>query len=498
MRKEFERVTPEAVGISSAAILEYLDELEVSNTEMHALIIMRHGKICAEGSWSPYGMKMRHSLQSHSKTYAATAMGVAVTRGEVGLDERVIDIFPEYAPAEPSENLRLLTVRDVLCMGCGMDREPPRSENWIRDFLHMPVNHKPGTAYYYNSTGSSLLGAIIKKRTGYQLEEYLSKYFYPQAGIDPSNHRWYCMPDGTQAGGFGMLSTIEDNLRMMKVYADGGLCGNERVLDAEYVKLATTNQNDSASEAIGNPEATDNHVGYGFQIWMCKPRGVYRADGAMGQFTIVCPEQDMIIAITETAIGAHWAQSTLDITWRFLAKVQDDQRLTETADTQRLARRMQTLSVPKLPCKPESSLIPSLGDRKYRVAEGYLTPFFYNTLLMPQPPEGIREFHFVPDDYGLQWHIRYDSDREECIFLPTCGIWASQLLGREGDYLRICAASACWTEDHVLEAELKWTESCFTKKLRFTFSDEGLQVEDRSMKPVVAKAPDTHVRIELQ
>lgn len=159
---------------------------------------------------------------------------------------------------------------------------------------------------------------------------------------------------------------------------------------------------------------------------------------------------------------------------------------------------MQTLSVPKLPCRPESSLIPSLGDRKYRVAEGYLTPFFYNTLLMPQPPERIREFHFMPDDYGLQWHIRYDSGREECIFLPTCGIRASQLLGREGDYLRICAASACWTEDHVLEAELKWTESCFTKKLRFTFSEEGLQVEDRSMKPVVAKAPDTHVRIELQ
>ena len=497
MRKEFERVTPESVGIRSQDILAYLDELEASNTAMHALIIMRHGRICAEGSWSPYALNMRHSLQSHSKTYAATALGVAVTRGAVRLDERVIDIFPEYAPAEPSENLRLLTVRDVLCMGCGMDCEPPRSENWIRDFLHTPVSHRPGTAYMYNSTGSSLLGAIVKKRTGDNIEEYLSKYFYPQAGIDPANHRWYCMPDGIQAGGFGMLSTIEDNLRLMKVYADGGLCGGERVLDAEYVRLATSNQNDSASEAAGNPEATDNHVGYGFQIWMCKPRGVYRADGAMGQFTIVCPEQDLIIAITETAVGAHWAQSTLDITWRLLGKIREDGPMPDTADTDRLALRMKTLSVPKLPCKPNSSLLPALRERKYRVAGGYLTPYFYNTLLMSTPPEGIREFFLEPDDYGLRWQIRYDSGREECILLPTCGTWATQLLGRSEDNLRACAASAYWAEDRGLEAELKWTESCFTKKLRFVFSDEGLEIEDRSMKPVVAKAPDTYVQIEL-
>ena len=121
MRKEFERTSPEAVGIRSQAILDYIDALERSNTEMHGIMIMRHGKICAEGWWQPFAPNLRHGLQSHTKTYAATAVGIAYTEGVLKLDERLIDIFPEESPADPSENLKLLTVRDVLCMGCGMD-----------------------------------------------------------------------------------------------------------------------------------------------------------------------------------------------------------------------------------------------------------------------------------------------------------------------------------------------------------------------------------------
>ena len=176
----------------------------------------------------------------------------------------------------------------------------------------------------YNSVGSSILGAIVRKKTGEGLHEYLTKRLFRKIGIDPENIRWYYMPDGMETGGGGMLATTEDNLRLMKLYADGGVWEGERILAEDYVRLATTNQNDSATESINNPEASDNFLGYGFQIWMCKPKGVYRADGAMGQFTIVCPDQDMLIAINETAIGAHWAQSTLDITWEFLKQIQDE------------------------------------------------------------------------------------------------------------------------------------------------------------------------------
>ena len=152
MRKEFERVAPEAVGIPSAAVEWLLDRLEGGGfTEPHGLMLMRHGKVFAEGWWAPYAPGIRHGLQSHTKTYAATAVGIAYTEGLLRLDERVIDIFPEAAPAQPSENLRKLTVRDVLCMSCGMDTMPRPTKDWIRDFLAIPVNHVPGTTYMYNS-----------------------------------------------------------------------------------------------------------------------------------------------------------------------------------------------------------------------------------------------------------------------------------------------------------------------------------------------------------
>ena len=173
VRKEFPRCTPESVGISSAAISRFLDRLESGFTEMHGLMIMRRGRVCAEGWWAPYAPGLRHGLQSHTKTYAATAVGIAVTEGKVSLDERVIDIFPEFAPENPSENLKKLTVHNVLSMGCGMEEMPRPTENWIRDFLATPVVHEPGTAYMYNSTGSTLLAAIVKKKTGEDMMEYL-------------------------------------------------------------------------------------------------------------------------------------------------------------------------------------------------------------------------------------------------------------------------------------------------------------------------------------
>jgi CubicO group peptidase (beta-lactamase class C family) len=123
-RVEFERVTPESVGIPSEAVHWLLDQLESGFTEPHGLMLMRYGKIFAEGWWSPYAPGIRHGLQSHTKTYAATAVGIAYTEGLLSLSERIIDIFPELSPADPSENLKRLTIHHVLSMGCGMDDMP--------------------------------------------------------------------------------------------------------------------------------------------------------------------------------------------------------------------------------------------------------------------------------------------------------------------------------------------------------------------------------------
>ena len=474
-RKPFEMATPEEVGVSSKAIMEYIDALENSQTEMHGLMIMRHNKLITQGWWTPFGPNIRHGLQSHTKTYAATAVGIAYTEGILKLDERIIDIFPEEAPENPSDNLQLLTVRDVLCMGCGMDTMPFPTKEWIRDFLHTPVNHKPGTTYMYNSTGSTLLGAIVRKKTGLGLHDYLTPRLFNKIGIDPENLRWIYMPDGMEVGGGGLYATTEDNFRLMKLYADGGVWEGERILAEDYVKLATTNQNDSATESINNPEAFDNFLGYGFQIWMCKPTHAYRADGAMGQFTIVLPDQDMIIGITETAVGAHWAQSTLDITWDFVNKVVGDTVLEKDEEAYKaLTHKLARLNVGNPVCQPFSPLTKEFANVTYKLTSGVFTPFMGN-FMNGTPNDNIDEFTLDVDNYSIIMHAKTESGREETIRFATNGTRFTNILGQPSDPTQLYLGDAHF-EDNKLVLTGRWVETCLTDVYTMTFNNDEVVI----------------------
>ena len=481
MRKDFERVTPESVGVPSKAIEWLLDQLE-EITEPHGLMLMRHGKVFAEGWWAPYAPGIRHGLQSHSKTYAATAVGVAYTEGLIKLDERVIDIFPDEAPENPSENLKKLTVRDVLCMGCGMDTMPRPSVDWIRDFLAIPVNHVPGTTSMYNSTGSTLLGAMVRKKTGLGLHDYLKPRVFDKIGIDPDNLRWYCMADGMEMGGGGLFATTEDNLRLLKLYADGGVWDGERILAEDYVKLAVSLQNESATERAVNPPAEDNFVGYGFQIWMCRPKGVYRADGAMGQFSIVIPDRDMIIAITETAAGSTGGvgpQNVLDHMWEFLKMLPDPSVETlpeDEAASAHLAHRMKTLALAAPATSAPSALQAKVCGVKYAAAEGEMHLIDNSSARMmggaaPTAPVEWLKLSFAENRCIIDF---FESGKEQKLVVATDGSrFENDMDAMPGIFL----CSGLWTDENTFEMTNRMVETCNQKTFKFKFDGDNLTVE---------------------
>lgn len=473
MRKEFETVTPEAVGIPSDAVMTLLDELESGFTEPHGLMIMRHGKLCAQGWWAPYAPGIPHGQQSHTKTYAATAVGIAYTEGILSLDERIINIFPEEAPQDPSENLRKLRVRDVLCMGCGMKKEPVPSAHWIRDFLAIPVEDEPGTAYMYNSTGSTLLGAIVRRKTGLGLHEYLKPRLFDKIGIDADRLHWAYMPDGMEVGGGGLFATTEDNLRLMKLYADGGVWDGERILCEEYVKLATSLQNESATEELGNPEAYDNFVGYGYQIWMCRPKGVYRADGAMGQFTIVDPGRDLILAITENASGAHWAQRSLDVIWEFLEKVREDSLPENPEASGNLERRMASLALANPAYQPESPMKKNLSGKEYCVTEGELC-FYENGMLQRmagmQPLPTAERFRIQFEREGAVLHY-VEKGQEKQMFIALDGSRRENSISN--GVISRALVSGRFVGAAEFEMTMRWIETCGARTYRFLLQEDG-------------------------
>ncbi len=355
-RKDFPRVTPESVGIPSAAVEKLLDTLEFGGfTEPHGLMIYRHGKVCAEGWWSPYAAGMRHAQMSHTKTYAGTAVGIAVTEGLVKLDDRLIDIFPDLAPEEPGEYLKKLRVQDVMCMGAGMPRMPRQELDWVRAFLANEIVYEPGTRFIY-STSCELQAAIVRRVSGLGLMDYLKPRLFDKLGIDTKNLYWARQGDGCEFCSAGLQATTEDNLRLMALYLQKGVWEGERILSEEFVRLATTTRISTVNPDDKRPVPENINPGYGFMLWMCKPEDSYRADGLGGQYTVVLPRQDMIIAITENAADPF---RTLDAFWELLKEVRDQPLPEDEEASRKLARRMQRLCVPAEPVAP---LGPPPGD----------------------------------------------------------------------------------------------------------------------------------------
>ena len=129
------RSTPEAEGVSSADILKFINAVEKSKNELHSFMVLRHGKVIAEGWWDPYKPTLRHSLYSASKTFTSTAVGFAVSENKIKLTDKIISFFPRELPDSVSSNLASLTIRDVLMMSDGMDPEPRqaiKSKNWVK------------------------------------------------------------------------------------------------------------------------------------------------------------------------------------------------------------------------------------------------------------------------------------------------------------------------------------------------------------------------------
>ena len=232
-------------------------------------------------------------------------------------------------------------------------------------------------------------------------------------------------------------------------------------------------QNESATESEMNPEAYDNFVGYGYQIWMCRPEGVYRADGAMGQFTIVDPGRDLILAITENASGAHWAQRSLDVIWAFFEKIKEDSLPEDPEASGRLARRMASLSLANPGFQPESPMKEKISGRAYRVTEGELC-FYENGMLlhmagMPALPtaESIRfqfekggaVLHYVEKGQKKQLAIAMDGSRRENSL--SNGVISRALV------------SGRFAGEAEFEMTMRWVETCGTRTYRFILQEDG-------------------------
>jgi len=180
------RSTPEAEGVSSSGILDFMNAADTSDVELHSFMFLRHGRVIAEGWWQPYGPEYKHLLYSASKTFTATAVGLAVTENRLKVSDRVVSFFPYSLPDTMSDFMMELTVKDLLTMSVGQDPEPRSfgsNGDWITNFLGTDPVHKPGTVFMYNNMATFMLSAIVQQVTGETIFDYLMpRIFRPGSG----------------------------------------------------------------------------------------------------------------------------------------------------------------------------------------------------------------------------------------------------------------------------------------------------------------------------
>ncbi len=307
------RSTPEAQGIASAAIQNFIEAADEQIDTLHSFMLVRHGHVIAEAWWEPESADKPHILWSLSKSFTSTAIGMAAEEGKLSLDDPVLKFFPDEAPEEASGNLKAMQIRDLLTMSTGHEVEPKfnlQTGPTVKGFLTHPVAHEPGSWFRYNTPGSYLLSAIITKATGETVVDYLKPRLFEPLGIEAP--RWDATDEGYSIGGYGLFVRTEDIAKFGQLYLQKGKWNGQRLLTEKWVEAATANQVDnSKAPHAKNPDWAQ---GYGYQFWRCR-HNCYRGDGRDGQICLVIPEHDAVIAITAKT---GQMQTELDLVWEHL------------------------------------------------------------------------------------------------------------------------------------------------------------------------------------
>lgn len=287
-----ERSTPEAQGVSSEYLKDFFETLQAHpEARVHSVMVLRHGKVIAEGSFAPYRPELWHVTHSLCKSMTGMAVGMLIDEGKLSLDDRIIKIFSDQAGPLALLRQMNLTVRQLLTMTSGVvfnEAGAVTEEHWIKSFLESNVRGVPGETFQYNSMNSYMLAAVVCRVSGRSLSDYLKDKLWEPLGI--RRIYWETSPEGIEKGGWGLYMTIEDMAKLGQLMLQKGCWEGRRILSEEWVSQSTAKQIETP------PEMTP--YGYGYQIWMGQEPGSFQFNGMLGQNVMVFPRTDTVIVNT--------------------------------------------------------------------------------------------------------------------------------------------------------------------------------------------------------
>ena len=353
------RVSPESQGVSSSDIKTYFDNmLSCPTGEPHGIMILRHGKVIGELFPKPFDAAYPQMLYSVAKSFVGIAVGLAIEENRLRLTDRLMTFFPDLLPDTVSSHLATMTVRDLLTMTSGIRPDPQirtTGAEWLQRYLAKP-GEKPGEVFHYDSMCSYLLSAIVQQVTGEKLLDYLkTRIFIP---MHISDVEWEESPEGINTGGWGIRMQVESMAKIGQLLMNKGNWNGQQLIPSDWVEVMTS--------ALQETGMTDM---YGYHMWRCDYPDAYRADGAFGQYIIVAPNEDIVLAITQANASNGVAERQL--VWDLLRKVKEAP-LPESDDYTNLQKAQSTYMLPVATGRRSSKCLTKLANKSITLEENGL------------------------------------------------------------------------------------------------------------------------------
>lgn len=437
------RSTPSAAGVDARGLLAFLDVLEQHpDIRPHGLVVLRNGARIAEGWWAPYARDRVQLLYSLSKSFTSTAAGIAVQEGLLDLDATVLSYFPEYDADIRDRRSRAMTVRHIASMASGHRgdtiglAEQADPDDLVRGFLLTPPDAEPGTLFAYNQPCTYSLAAIIQRRTGQSLVDYLRPRLFDPLGIGEAS--WLRWPPHGDLGFSGLHATTDAVARLGELYRRRGMWGERRLVAEAWIDEATRAH--VPTPVVGSP---DWEQGYGFQFWIA--RHGYRGDGAYGQFCVVVPEHGLVVAITSETEDS---QAVLDALWTHVLPALDAQP--DPRADEELATRLTTLRLPTTPAGAAPSDVEAWSGRTFATHA-------------PGSRRAIVESVRLTAAAGGSWRLALVQDGETLEVPLIPGSWAEE----EVDGIPV-AVTGGWTDAGGLTADVLLLDTPHTVRVQLS------------------------------
>lgn len=294
-----EKAVPEQVGIRSDLLAQLLMECFERNIQLHSLLIVRHGKLVLETAKFPTTGEDKHLVYSCSKTFTATAVGIAADEGLLNTEDRIIDYFPEVSREGLDEKAAKITIRNLLMMATGHGRDSVgdmcnSGSSWPEVFFRSEMLYEPGTTFVYDSGGTYMLSEIISRVTGKSMFEYMKEKVFGPLGITDVS---WDVHGNVNTGAWGVLIAPRDLCRLGLLYLNKGVWEGKRILSEKYIEEATKPLIPTGGEQTLEERIDGWSRNYGFSFWQNNENS-FRADGAFGQLCMIFPKEDMVVVTT--------------------------------------------------------------------------------------------------------------------------------------------------------------------------------------------------------